>query len=75
MPIREFNRTADWNLPDENAATIAGLLMHEGQVIPREGQSFVFYGLRFQVLRKQRNRITRVKIIPIQAANSKPQQE
>lgn len=75
MPIREFNRTADWNLPDKNAATIAGLLMHEGQVIPREGQSFVFYGLRFQVLRKQRHRITRVKIIPVQAATPKPQQE
>lgn len=66
MAIRELNRAADWNLPDENAATVAGLLMHESQVIPREGQSFVFFGLRFEVVRKQRHRITRVKITPIQ---------
>jgi Mg2+/Co2+ transporter CorB len=65
MAIRDLNRAVDWNLPDENATTIAGLLMHETQTIPSEGQSFVFHGARFHVLRKLRNRITLVRITPV----------
>jgi Mg2+/Co2+ transporter CorB len=52
----------DWALPDDEATTIAGLVIHEAQTIPDTGQVFTFYGYRFQVLRKSRNRITVLKI-------------
>ena len=65
VPIRDLNRAMDWNLPDDNATTIAGLVIHEARSIPEPGQSFTFYGFRFQVLRRARNRITALKITPL----------
>lgn len=65
VPIRDLNRAMDWNLPDEHATTIAGLVIHEARSIPEPGQSFTFHGFRFQVLRKQRNRITAMRITPL----------
>jgi Mg2+/Co2+ transporter CorB len=62
--IRDLNRAMDWNLPDEEAATIAGLVIHEARAIPETRQTFVFHGLRFEVLRKQRNRIAALRITP-----------
>ena len=62
VPIRDLNRVMDWNLPDEEATTIAGLIIHEAQLIPDAGQAFTFHGFRFQVLRKSRNRITSIRI-------------
>ncbi len=62
VPIRDLNRVMDWNLPDEEATTIAGLVIHEARAIPDVGQTFTFYGYRFEVLRKQRNRITSLRI-------------
>lgn len=64
VPIRDLNRVMDWNLPDEEATTIAGLVIHEAQLIPETGQAFTFHGFRFQVLRKTRNRITLLRITP-----------
>jgi Mg2+/Co2+ transporter CorB len=63
-PIRDLNRAVDWNLPDEEAVTVAGLVIHESQTIPEPGQVFIFHGHRFQVLRRQRNQITALKISP-----------
>jgi Mg2+/Co2+ transporter CorB len=60
--IRDLNRAMDWALPDEEATTVAGLVMHEAQTIPETGQTFNFYGYRFEVVRKQRNRITGVRV-------------
>jgi Mg2+/Co2+ transporter CorB len=60
--IRDLNRAMDWDLPDEEATTIAGLIMHEAQAIPETGQAFNFYGYRFEIVRKQRNRITAVRV-------------
>jgi Mg2+/Co2+ transporter CorB len=60
--IRDLNRQLDWNLPDEEAATVAGLILHESRRIPEEGQTFLFYGIRFEVLRRQRNQITAVRV-------------
>ncbi len=68
LPIRELNRAMDWELPDEEANTIAGLVIHEAQSIPEPGQSFTFHGLRFQVLRKARNRLTALRITKVAAA-------
>ena len=64
LTIRDLNRAMDWDLPDEEAVTIAGLVLHEAQTIPEPGQTFIFYRHRFQVLRKQRNQITALRISP-----------
>jgi Mg2+/Co2+ transporter CorB len=65
VPIRDLNRAMDWSLPDQEATTIAGLVIHEARSIPEPGQSFTFHGFRFQVLRRARNRITALKITPL----------
>ena len=62
VTIRDINRDCDWNLPDEEANTVAGLVIHEAQAIPNEGQVFSFHGFRFEVLERQNNRITRLRI-------------
>ena len=62
LAIRDLNRALDWQLPDEEATTVAGLVMHEAQTIPEIGQVFNFYGYRFEIARKQRNRITGVRV-------------
>ncbi|WP_116082188.1 HlyC/CorC family transporter [Tropicimonas sp. IMCC34011] len=62
MTIRDLNRARDWNLPDEEANTVAGLVIHEAQTIPTQGQVFSFHGFRFEVLARKDNRITRLKI-------------
>jgi Mg2+/Co2+ transporter CorB len=64
VTIRELNRAMDWQLPDNDAVTIAGLVIHEAQTIPDPGQTFIFHGHRFQVLRRQRNQITAVRVSP-----------
>ena len=64
VPIRDLNRVMDWSLPDEEATTIAGLVIHEARAIPEQGQKFAFHGFRFEVLRKQRNRITLLRLTP-----------
>jgi CBS domain containing-hemolysin-like protein len=66
VPIRDLNRVMGWNLPDDEATTVAGLVIHEARIIPEPGQAFTFHGFRFQVLRKNRNRITALKITPIE---------
>ena len=67
VPIRDLNRAMDWSLPDEEATTAAGLVIHEARQIPEPGQAFTFHGFRFQVLRKQRNRITTLRITPLKS--------
>ena len=69
VPIRDLNRVMDWHLPDEEATTIAGLVIHEARAIPETGQVFTFYNFRFEVLRKARNRIAALRISP---ASGKP---
>ena len=65
VAVRDLNRQMDWDLPDEEATTIAGLVIHEAQTIPEPGQVFTFYGYRFEILRKSRNKITAIRIKPI----------
>jgi len=67
VPVRDLNRVMDWNLPDTDATTIAGLVIHEARSIPEVGQSFTFHGFRFRVQRKHRNRITALRITPLVA--------
>jgi Mg2+/Co2+ transporter CorB len=63
-PIRDLNRELDWNLPDEEATTLAGLVIHEARAIPDAGQRFAFYGYKFEILRRQRNQITVLRVVP-----------
>jgi Mg2+/Co2+ transporter CorB len=71
VPIRDLNRVMDWNLPDAEATTIAGLVIHEARSIPEPGQSFTFHGFRFRVLRRARNRITALRIQPLPKAKAR----
>jgi Mg2+/Co2+ transporter CorB len=65
VPVRDLNRAMDWNIPDDEATTIAGVVIHEARSIPEPGQSFTFHGFRFHVLRKTRNRITALRVKPL----------
>ena len=64
VTIRDLNRRFEWRLPDEEASTIAGLVLHEAQRIPDVGQVFTFHGFTFEILQRHRNRIARLKIEP-----------
>lgn len=60
--LRDLNRAYDWNLPVDEANTIAGLVIHEAQVIPNIGQVFHFHGFRIEIVEKELNRISLVKM-------------
>lgn len=72
VPIRDLNRAMDWHLPDEEATTVAGLVIHEARSIPERGQGFTFHGFRFRVLRRERNRITMLRIGPLPRETETP---
>ena len=63
--IRDLNRAMEWSLPDEEANTVAGLVIHEAQMIPTKGQVFSFHGFRFEVTTREGNRITGLRIRPL----------
>ncbi|HLZ82697.1 MAG TPA: HlyC/CorC family transporter [Caulobacteraceae bacterium] len=64
VTVRDLNRAMDWNLPDDHAVTVAGLVIHEARTIPEPGQRFLFHHHRFQILRRQRNQITALRVSP-----------
>ncbi len=64
VTLRDLNREFEWALPDEAASTLAGLILHEARRIPEPGQIFTFYGFRFEILRRQRNQITSIRVLP-----------
>lgn len=64
VTIRDLNREFDWRLPDEEASTLAGLVLHEARQIPVVGQVFSFYGFRIEILERQRNQIRRLRVTP-----------
>jgi len=66
VTIRDLNREFDWGLPDEEASTIAGLVLHESRRIPDVGQTFLFHGFRFEILRRHRHQITSLRVTPPQ---------
>jgi len=71
VPIHDLNREYGWNLPEDVAITIAGLVLHEARRIPEVGQVYAFYGFRFEILKREGTRIAELRIIPpaaIQAA-------
>jgi Mg2+/Co2+ transporter CorB len=64
VTVRDLNRQLDWSLPDDEATTVAGLLIHEARRIPEVGDSFQFHGFRFEVVRRQRHQLTLLRIRP-----------
>lgn len=64
-PIRDINRALDWSLPDDEATTIAGLVIHEARSIPSERQAFTFHGVRFTIMKREKNRILRIRAKPL----------
>jgi Mg2+/Co2+ transporter CorB len=64
VPLRDLNRALNWNLPDEEATTIAGLVIHDARMIPEVGQAFNFHGFRLEVLKKRKHQVTSVKLTP-----------
>ena len=64
VPLRDLNRAFNWNLPDEEATTIAGLVIHDARMIPEVGQVFNFHGFRLEVLKKRKHQVTSVKLTP-----------
>lgn len=70
MTIRDLNRQVEWNLPDDEANTVAGLVIHMAQSIPDQGQVFSFHGYRFEVVTRRENRITKLRIRPLNAGGA-----
>ena len=68
VPLRDLNRALDWDLPDEEATTLAGLIIHEARMIPDAGQAFNFHGFRFEVLKKRRQQLTVIRATKIDKA-------
>jgi len=64
VPIRDLNREFGWNLPQDVAITIAGLVLHEARRIPEVGQMYAFYGFRFEILKREGTRIAELRIVP-----------
>ncbi len=64
VSVRDLNRALEWDLPDEEAVTVAGLVIHESQTIPEIGQAFSYYGYRFEIISRKRNQITSLKVAP-----------
>ena len=65
VTVRDLNREFEWELPDEtDYATVAGLVIYESRHIPEVGQTFTFFGFRFEILKRQRNQILTLRITP-----------
>ena len=62
MSIRDLNRNYGWELPDNEATTLAGLIIHESQSIPRVNNAYIFYGFKFKILERKRNQITSIRV-------------
>ena len=71
VTIRDLKREFDWDLPDEEYSTIAGLILHEAQMLPEVGQSFTYHDFRFDIMKRQKNQITLIRVVP----PAKPEQE
>lgn len=70
VPIRDLNRAFDWSLPDDEATTIAGLVIHEARTIPEVGQAFTFHDFRFEILRRHRNQIAQIRISRVRSTKA-----
>jgi Mg2+/Co2+ transporter CorB len=65
VTIRDLNRELDWGLPDDEYSTVAGLILFESQRIPNVGQTYTFFDMRFEILKKQKNQISLMRVTPV----------
>ncbi len=72
VTIRDLNRSRDFRMPDEEAVTVAGLVIHESQSIPEIGQIFSFHGFQFEILKRHRNQITLLRVTPLAPTEDTP---
>jgi Mg2+/Co2+ transporter CorB len=72
VPLRDLNRALDWRLPDEEATTLAGLVIHEARAIPTTGQVFTFHGFRLEITKKRKQQITQIRVTPVADAPQQP---
>jgi len=70
VTIRDVNRELDWDLPDEDYTTLAGLIIHESKMIPEEGQNFIFYGYRFTIASREKHQLTALRVVPPQVGDT-----
>ena len=73
VTIRDLKRDFDWDLPDADYSTLAGLILYQAQMIPEPGQSFTFFDFRFDVVKRVRNQITLVRVTPPQRKDDNAQ--
>jgi Mg2+/Co2+ transporter CorB len=74
VPVRDLNRSFDWNLPDEEVTTVAGLVIHEARMIPEQGQIFTFHGFRFEVLKKRKQQLSLINVLKLESIKEEPEQ-
>ena len=75
VPLRDLNRSFDWNLPDAEATTVAGLVIHEARMIPEAGQVFTFHGFRFEVLKKRKQQLSMINVTKLEPAKDEPESD
>ena len=75
VTLRDLNRELDWGLPDDQASTLAGLILHEARQIPLQGQVFTFYNLRFEILERQRNQIRKIRVTPLEPKGAETEKD
>lgn len=63
--VRDINREMGWSLPDENAITLAGLVIHEAQKLPKQGEVFKMFGMKITVRSRLSNRIETLVFAPL----------
>jgi Mg2+/Co2+ transporter CorB len=62
VTIRDLNRTLGWQLPDEDASTVAGLVLFESRTIPNPGQEFRFHDIRFRIVKRKGNSLKTIRV-------------
>ncbi len=72
VTLRDLNREFDWALPDDQASTLAGYLLHEARSIPEMGERFLFNGFRFDVVQRVRNQLTLIRVTPPRSGEVRP---
>ena len=61
--IRDINRELDIKLPENNASTLAGYLIYKTEAFPEVGQTFKFNDIIYEILNKNKNQITQIKVV------------
>ena len=60
VSIREVNREMGWDLPEEDAVTMAGLVIDYARRIPDQGEVFSINGYTILILERDHTRLTKL---------------